>query len=91
MRKWSYERLSLNSHPELRDFILDIEDEEYGQPLYPPSCETPLFTEYKKTLKAAKADPIGVEMPYVPVILTPNGYEFSHEGAKEEAEKLKGS
>ena len=89
MANWSYERLSLNSQTTPRDFILDIAEEEYGQPLYPPSCETPLFIEYEQVLKAAQADPIGVEVPYVPVVFTSNGYEFSQEGAKQEAEKQK--
>ena len=89
MKNWQYEPLSLNSHIKLRDFIIEVEEEEYTQTLYPPSCETPLFLEYERLLQEAQADPIGVEVPYVPVVFTVNGYEFSHEGAKEEAKNQK--
>lgn len=89
MQKWFFERVSLQSQIKLRDFKLDIEGEETKYLLYPPSCETHLFTEYEEILQAAQEDPLGVEAPYVPVMLTCNGYEFSHEGAVEEMEKRK--
>ena len=81
--------MSLISQIKQRNFILDIEGQEVQHRLYPPSIYTPLFTEYEELLQVAQEDPIGVEAPYVPVMLTSNGYEFSHEGAVEEAEKRK--
>ena len=89
MISWFYERISLKSQIKQRNFILDIEGQEVQHRLYPSSIDTPLFTEYEELLLAAQQDPIGVEAPYVPVILTCNGYEFSHEGAAEESEKRK--
>lgn len=84
---WGYERLALTSDSEIKKFILEIEEEEEGQPLHPPSCNTPLFLLYESLLKQAQEDPIGVEAPFVPVVLTSNGYEFSHEGAQEEVKR----
>ena len=81
---WFYEQMSLISQIKQRNFILDIEGQEVQHRLYPPSIDTPLFTEYEELLQAAQKDPIGVEAPYIPVMLTCNGYEFSHEGAVEE-------
>ncbi len=79
----------MKSQIKQRNFILDIEGQEVQHRLYPPSIETPLFTEYEELLLAAQEDPIGVEAPYIPVMLTCMGYEFSHEGAAEESEKHK--